>query len=355
MKELYGIGLGGTNVQLGRVDPTTGNVYEGTFERRALSDLGSNYGGFVTYLASKIPHGADIGICVAGVVDEDAKKILNTENSPFGNSFDLVGDLEGLVGGQISMVGDIKGETMALAREGWGDYSSGTVVLATYSTGYNANVAEDGKLISKAAREMGHGTPYHPMGDFPNIFRYVPCGCQLNNEDSGECIEPYVSASGAAKMAQMFLGDLIDSDEYCNARGNLILDRSMEREGVNYADVLNNSETRESVLNSISGRDVYEAYHTNLEQLPQKSIIAIQQRAIVDSLLGLNATFNPDYIVVKGSLAENNFDLLFNHVQEDFDARSLRGYNRPEIHCIDDDKISVKGGAADFLNKNSKK
>ncbi len=119
-------------------------------------------------------------------------------------------------------------------------------------------------------------------------------------------------------------------------------------------DLINPSH-RDLVFQYITGEMVYTELKKFPNQEPPKSIRSVQEHAITEAFIDMSSHYNPDTILVKGSLAEDadNWNILFEPAIKRAYERGLKNYNEELlITRLDNDRLSVMGGAADWLRKN---
>ncbi len=349
MIETWGLGVGGSNLYLGKVDLETGRVDE--FEKRLLKEF-DGYAGVMDYVRNTVPRGSNIGACATGDLDDSNPLVVKyIANSPFDGKLDLEAHLAEHAG-RLSLTGDVRGEVLAATKYDPALAGKATI-LATYSTGHGFDFAMDGRLILPRSNEAGHGLTHRPPLEY-SFYAGMPCGCRTNDGAHDPHIEAYVSGPSSANMARkFFVENGYDSfKEHPIALAALDafnsqprIDPRKKKTTYSMTDLMDEG-IRDEVLAMINGEMVYKVLKFRPNDQPQKNIRCVQEDAILQSILNMNALFSPDVILLKGSFAENDWDAVFKPAVAQVHDRTLEGFNpQLEIRRLDDPHISVKGGA----------
>ena len=352
MVKLGAFGLGGTNVSAGIVDSKTGEV--SNFKRTTLKDFLNYKDCIERFIKTNIPTGYPLGGCIAGAINDNELIANNIANSPFSQSFDFGKHLSRDYN-RFTITGDVRGEGQAATL--WlPEFKNKLVLTSTFSSGYNVDLVKDGIPILPNPIEAGHG----PTPKIPNEFkRYLEmeCAC-LSREGKHEShLEAYVSANASANMAKrFFLENGFDSFKENNLVLNTLRAYNSKQENprLQIEDLINPS-YRDLVFQYITGEMVYTELKKFPNQEPQKSIRSVQEYAITEAFIDMSSHYNPDTILVKGSLAEDadNWNILFEPAIKRAYKRGLKNYNEELlITRLDNNRLSVMGGAADWLRKN---
>jgi len=331
---IYGIDFGATNLRLARVDPGSGDILEQP-TYLALEDFRSSEE-LTRRLFSLIPHGSSVGICSAGVVDEEAMTIRFSANTSLTEDITFGRELQERHGCRVTQTNDIKAAVQAVARFGEGR-GHANVLLATYSSGFNCALTRSGKNVTTA--EFGH-TIYKPDAD-------LYCGCGGRGH-----LEIYVSGNGAASMARQYLS-------IRKLRRHRLLELALE--DINRASGrnltprdLDEPSLYGWALESVSAKHVYRAFAEDPSGEPQADIRRIQVRAIADSFGRMNSVYNPvDIIVLMGSQT-NDWDALFEPAVElyrsDDDTLQLSSMPKPPVVKTRVQELGIRGAAAHHLS-----
>jgi predicted NBD/HSP70 family sugar kinase len=334
--EIYGIDLGGTNLRIARIEPSSGEIL-GEMVTLSMKDIRRN-DELNRFIFPHIEDGSHVGISSSGVVNEEELTINFSANTSFTEDITFGRDLRDKKGCRVTQVNDIKAAVQGAARYGEGkEYDN--VLLATYSSGFNCALTRKRRCLTTA--EFGH-TIYKPDGD---LF----CGCGGKGH-----LEVYVSGNGAAVMARQYLS-------IRQLKSHIILDYSMEE--INKAQNDNKRLTEADlgdgrcfgyVLECISAKHVYRAFSADPEGRPQKEIREIQVRAIADSFGRMVSVYHPvDIIVLMGSQTKD-WDILFvpaiEKFFEDRDNYQLVSLTKPPIRRTKTLEISLKGAVAHHLS-----
>ncbi len=302
MSICIGIDYGGTQTRIAEVDPVSGEL--GELVRLPSPELDTN-AKLTAAILAHIPEGAEIGISAAGAIDEDALVIDYAPNTPIEGPTTFGAELAAR-GHRVRMLNDMRAAAQAEARYGVGR-DGGAVAVATYSTGYNCALAIDGK-VQPFAPEAGH---FIYRGELP-----LTCGCGAEHH-----LEPYVSGSGAAWLAQRWFREhpAITDHPILVAAGS---------------------------VESIKAYHVYRAYREDPTAEPQRSIREEQVRAIATSITMVYALYNPlDHLVLMGSQTKD-WDLLFAPAIAATAAERYPGHRIPTIARTQLPEIGVQGAVA---------
>jgi len=351
--ETWGLGLGGTNLYLGKVDLDTGDVTD--FKRKVLKDDFPGYNGAMDYVRSVVPKGSNIGVSASGDLSSKNPLLINyMANSPFQGQLDLEEHLSEHTN-TLTLTGDVRGEVLA-ATKYYPTLKDKLTILATYSTGHGFDIATNGELTLPNSNEAGHGLEHRVPTEF-SFYDGMPCGCVTNGGSHLSHIEAYVSGPSSANMARRFL----KSREYeAFSKHSLALvaletfnqkpkkpeqTGSHKKENYDMSD-LRDDQVRDTVFECLTGEMVYRLFNIRSYVDPQNSIRHVQEDAIKQSLHNMNALFSPDVILIKGSFAENEWSNVFRPAVNKIHDATLGGYNsRLLIKPLSDPHISVRGGA----------
>jgi len=312
MKPVYGIDFGGTWIRMGEVEISTGSltglaaakvcdIPDGDISRWVLSNLDRE-------------RTQDVGVAAAGVVDETSLTIHRRYMI-----LTLARNLSN-AGLNVALTNDV--QAAALAATTYGEAKGlEHVVLATYSTGFNAAKIVNGRVVTEA--EFGHQMHYSNLihqflGDC--YITVLPCdSCGGNNH-----LETFASANGAALMARAFLdfrGCRL-SENWMVTMSFLDHNRELEKEGgkVHEHWELGYPELYSKIVDLIKPEHVYEAVSINRNELPQKSIYDVQAEAIAASFGRIVAAYNPvQMILMMGGLT--NVKGLFESAKDEYEKR----------------------------------
>jgi len=333
---IYGVDFGGSNLRIGKVNSENGKLVGSVFTR-SLEDITTNEQ-LTSLITSEISEKSKIGISAAGHVDEEAAIITLSPNSKireaitFGNELKKRGDA-------VVMTNDMKAAVQAAARYGEGKELS-SVLLATYSSGFNCAVVKDGKNITTA--EFGH-IPYKQSGD---LF----CGCGEKGH-----LEIYVSGNGAATMAKQYFFTTNTSDHPIL---RFVLEdfnkKAHEGRKKEYSiKDLSNPEAHAAVVLSIEAKHVFRALHSDNKAEPQRSIRDTQEPAIADSFGFMNSAYNHlDIMILMGSQTKD-WEALFEPAIEIYNSggKQLHSLNKPKIVRTELPEIGVQGAVAYFVSQ----
>jgi hypothetical protein len=328
--KLYGIDFGGTNLRIGAVDPKTGEIIGDVFARD-ISNITTNEE-LTDIINSQITDSSQTGISAAGDVDEDRLVIKKSPNSRIRGEITFGKTLKEK-GHPVSLTNDMKAAVQAAAKYGEGKGFE-NVLLATYSSGYNCAVVRKGINASQA--EFGHFR-YKDNGD---LF----CGCGEKAH-----LEIYISGNGAAAMAkQFFLTTKITDHPILQYA---LEDYNKEAEKTYKKSDLSDPEIHAKIVCSVSSKHVYQAFASDPEMEPQKSIQKSQAGAVAASFGMMNSAFNPlDIMVLMGSQTKD-WDILFKPAIELYhnEGLQLSTLRKPSIVRTGLPEIGVQGAAAYFL------
>jgi len=351
MAKIGAFGLGGTNVSVGIVDSSTGQV-EG-FQRTALDNFSSYEDCFENFIRPNIPSRYPLGGCIAGAVDEEKRVANHMANSPFSTDYNFGRHFSDY--SKFTITGDVRGEGQGATR--WlPKFQNKLVLTATFSSGYGIDLVKDGVPILPNPIEAGHGPTLHLPKEF-SFYNGMKCGC-LSREGKHEShIEAYVSANASANMARKAFTNLrlpCDHPLIISSLDAYNLDPK-NSDKIEDWSLANNSQ-EEKILSYLTGEMVYRELKRDPESEPQKTIRDVQEYAITQAFLDMSSHFNPDTVLVKGSLAEDedNWRILFEPAIKRAHQRGLANFNEGLLVTrLDNDQLGVMGGAADWLRKNS--
>jgi predicted NBD/HSP70 family sugar kinase len=143
--EFYGIDVGGTNLRCAKVDAKSGKLL-GPVVTRQMCDIASNRV-LTDTIRNLLPaDSCNVGVCAAGLIDEEKKVIRNSPNMKIPDEITFASDLAKL-GFNVEMGNDMATSVLAAALYGDGrGYRN--VALGTFSSGSNYAVVRDGQLGS---------------------------------------------------------------------------------------------------------------------------------------------------------------------------------------------------------------
>ena len=308
MPTYIGIDYGGTQTRLAPVDPDSGAI--GDLVSLPSQDFATN-AELLEAISAHIPVGAAVGISAAGVVDEVRLVIDYAPNAPISGPITFAAELAGR-GHRVTICNDMRAAAQGEASFGYGR-DGGSIAVATYSTGFNCAVAQNGRLLPLAP-EAGH---FIYRGGVP-----VTCGCGCEDH-----LEPYVSGTGAALMAQRWFAEHPD-DEHPIVRAAGGVER-------------------------ITAAEVYVAYRGAPDQEPQCHIRDEQVRAIATSLTAIYSLYHPlSWLVLMGSQTKD-WDVLFAPAIAMTRAHRYPGHHLPEIVPSRLPAIGLQGAVAYLLLQQS--
>lgn len=331
--KFFGIDFGGTNLRIGEVKPSDGEVIDVMFDENITTI--SNNEDLTNLILSHIPKGSEVGICAAGNVDEKNLVIIESPNSKIKGKITFGRDLAN-AGSKVSQTNDMKAAVQAEARYGEGKQHR-NVLVATYSSGYNCAVTRDLENVTTA--EFGH-IPYG--GE-------LYCGCGKIGH-----LEPYVSGNGAASMAKQFFGM---NRKVNHSTIHQALERFNQDNGTTLKiEDLKNPGVFDDVVSSISSKDVYMSYRESPKGEPQKYIRNTQVRAIADSFAMMNSAYNPlDIMVLMGSQTKD-WDILFKPAINIYQSgeNQMDSLGKPEIVKSRLPMIGIQGAVAYHLKQQTR-
>lgn len=287
-----------------------------------------------------------IGISAAGDVDEESLVIKTSPNLGIEGIITLGKDLAS------ERFNVVEGNDMRCAASGarrWGQGNGiANFIIATYSTGHNICKVENGVIVTRS--EFGH-QPYHSRIKIPEWARNLRCGEGCGG--SGH-LEPYVSGSGTALMARNYFTTRFSQD-YTLLQVALDKHNKKTGEKLKLKHIREDDNIRESVLQTLDARDVYEALRKEPRENPQKAIARIQTHAIADSFGMMISDFNPvESIICMGSMTKDwpeTFQPAIDMYRSNIANYHLHTLNSPQIVRNSVRKIGCVGAGSFYLDK----
>ena len=341
-----GVDFGGTNLRMGYVNPLTGDIIGGVFKQN-ITEITTNEE-LLKMLLGFIPERNpsfgkfNIGISAAGDVDKENNIIRMSPNSSIKGEVTFGAELSKLKHINVHMSNDMDAAVQGESRYGEGK-GLRSILVATYSSGYNCAVVRDGQNITTA--EFGHMVYDHHSN--------LVCGCGGLGH-----LETFVSGNGAAQMAKEYFRKNFHKQ-------HPILKLALEdfkrknTDGHEYtSDNLFNFEFNRKIVSTINSKHVYDAFKKHPSVEPQSSIEQDQVVAIAISFGMMNSAYNPlDKMILMGSQAEKDWDTLIKPAIELYHSRILQipTLPKPPIVLTKLPEIGVQGAVAYFISKEEAK
>lgn len=335
-KKLFGVEFGGSKLEFSEVDPKTGLVV-GEVQIHDISQVDSNETLF-NIINSYITQPGYIGIGAAGVVNEDTLIIENSPNSAIKENITFAKTLQEK-GHSVVLTNDMRAEVQGAARFGAGK-EYGSVLLATYSSGFNCAVVENG--VNTTSAEFGHIMYEQNNGWF--------CGCGGQGH-----FEPYVSGNGAASIAKQFF-DITKIKEHTIlefALNDFNLKAKKTGSDEFTMDDLSKPNVHAQIISSIGSKHVYQAFGVNPQEAPQKNIQEAQVKGIAASLGAMKSAYGSvEIMVLKGSQTKD-WGILFEPAINLYNKGGLQhpGLKNPPIVLETLPHIGIVGSAAYLMSK----
>jgi predicted NBD/HSP70 family sugar kinase len=333
-----GIDFGGTNIRIGRVYTSTGELIAPPFER-SLLDVTTNEE-LLDIIVKNLPEGRQmIGISAAGEIDEARLVNKFSANSHIKGEITFGKELKNM-GHDVVITNDMRAGVQGEARYGQGKGKK-NVLLGTYSTGYNCAVARDGKNVTEG--EFGHMV-LKPDSD---LF----CGCGYKGH-----LEIYISGNGAATMARQFFDMTHMTDHPILRLAIRDLNKKAKESGdaqYKISDLKSSQEVCDRVVKNIGAKHIFRAFLNYPRMEPQRSIRNTQVNAIASSFGMMNSAYNPlDIMIVMGSQV-NDWPILFEPAMKIYNEGGLQlpSLHKPSVVKTALPYTGVQGAVAYFLSQ----